>query len=86
MLFDEENGYTPEYIYGNYFERLIGKARGGGGGSDVRAEETKEEEEEEKEKVGNLGLRELIDGGDDSGQARIVHRNISAGSTTTRCV
>lgn len=88
MLFDEENGYTPEYIYGNYFERLIGKVRGGGGGgSDVRAEETKEEEEEEeKEKVGNLGLRELIDGGDDSGQARIVHRNINAGSTTTRCV
>lgn len=93
MLFDEENGYTPEYIYGNYFERLIGKARGGGGGgggcSDVRAEETKEEEEEEeeeKDKVGNLGLRELIDGGDDSGQARIVHRNINAGSTTTRCV
>lgn len=87
MLFDEENGYTPEYIYGNYFERLIGKARSGGGGSDVRAEETKEEEEEEeKEKVGNLGLRELIDGGDDSGQARIVHRNINAGSTTTRCV
>jgi len=87
MLFDEENGYTPEYIYGNYFERLMGKARGGGGGggSDVRAEETKEEEEEEeKEKVGNLGLRELIDGGDDSGQARIVHLNINAGSTTTR--
>uniref|UniRef100_A0A803MWY9 Uncharacterized protein n=1 Tax=Chenopodium quinoa TaxID=63459 RepID=A0A803MWY9_CHEQI len=24
MLFDEENGYTPEYIYGNYFERLMG--------------------------------------------------------------
>ncbi|KAA8518867.1 hypothetical protein F0562_016359 [Nyssa sinensis] len=22
MLFDEENGYTPEYIYGNYFERV----------------------------------------------------------------
>ncbi|KAL4185659.1 hypothetical protein AMTRI_Chr10g231830 [Amborella trichopoda] len=21
MLFDEENGYSPEYIYGNYFER-----------------------------------------------------------------
>ncbi|KAH7567840.1 hypothetical protein JRO89_XS07G0162800 [Xanthoceras sorbifolium] len=25
MLFDEENGYTPEYIYWNYFERLEGK-------------------------------------------------------------
>ncbi|KAG6769448.1 hypothetical protein POTOM_025084 [Populus tomentosa] len=51
MLFDEEDGYTPEYIYGNYFERLLG----------------------------NLGLRELIDGGD-SGAARILHRIISAGS------
>ncbi|XP_008363847.1 uncharacterized protein [Malus domestica] len=84
MLFDEENGYTPEYIYGNYFERLIGKARGSGGsgGDSVLVEEAKEEEEEEedKEKVTTLGLRELIDGGD-SGQGRILHRNINAGST-----
>ncbi|XP_062003592.1 uncharacterized protein LOC133721085 [Rosa rugosa] len=85
MLFDEENGYTPEYIYGNYFERLIGRARGGSSGGGGRGEEVKEEEEEEKEKVGNLGLRELIDGVEDSGPARIVHRNINAnaGSTTT---
>ncbi|CAN6581170.1 unnamed protein product [Malus baccata var. baccata] len=84
MLFDEENGYTPEYIYGNYFERLIGKARGSGGsgGGSVLVEDAKEEEEEEedKEKVTTLGLRELIDGGD-SGQGRILHRNINAGST-----
>ncbi|KAM1648321.1 hypothetical protein ACFX1Q_010349 [Malus domestica] len=80
MLFDEENGYTPEYIYGNYFERLIGKARGSGGGGSggVREEETKEED---KEKVTTLGLRELIDGVD-SGQGRILHRNINAGSTS----
>ncbi|XP_050380189.1 uncharacterized protein LOC126797580 [Argentina anserina] len=81
MLFDEENGYTPEYIYGNYFERLAGKRGGGGGGEEVK----EEEEEEEKEVVGNMGLRELIDGVEDSGQVRIVHRNINAnaGSTTT---
>ncbi|KAM2045350.1 hypothetical protein ACFX1T_009556 [Malus domestica] len=80
MLFDEENGYTPEYIYGNYFERRIGKARGSGGGGSggVREEETKEED---KEKVTTLGLRELIDGVD-SGQGRILHRNINAGSTS----
>lgn len=86
MLFDEENGYTPEYIYGNYFERLVGRARGGSSGGVRGSEEVKEEEEEEKEVVGNMGLRELIDGvEEDSGQARIVHRNInaSAGSTTT---
>ncbi|XVE96833.1 hypothetical protein REPUB_Repub02eG0257100 [Reevesia pubescens] len=74
MLFDEENGYTPEYIYGNYFERLQGKP------SMTRVKEEKEEEEEEEEKVGNLGLRELIDGGADSGSGRILHRNIYAGS------
>nr|GMD46582.1 uncharacterized protein LOC109182338 [Ipomoea batatas] len=25
ILFDDENGYNPEYIYGNYFERLAAK-------------------------------------------------------------
>ncbi|GMI79733.1 GUN1-INTERACTING PROTEIN 1 [Hibiscus trionum] len=73
MLFDEENGYSPEYIYGNYFERLQGKTI-------VNAEK---EEEEEEEKVVNLGLRELIDGGGDSGRGRILHRNINAGSPRT---
>ncbi|XP_022743111.1 uncharacterized protein LOC111294174 [Durio zibethinus] len=78
MLFDEENGFTPEYIYGNYFERLQGKplvAR-------VKEEKEKEveEDEEEDEKVANLGLRELIDGAADSGGGRILHRNINAGS------
>ncbi|XP_039059134.1 uncharacterized protein LOC120202844 [Hibiscus syriacus] len=70
MLFDEENGYSPEYIYGNYFERLQGKTT-------VNGDKKKEEEEE---KVVNLGLRDLIDGGDDSGRGRILHRNINAGS------
>lgn len=72
MLFDEENGYTPEYIYGNYFEKLQGKPLAS------RAEEEKEEEE----KVVNLGLRELIDGDaePDTAGGRILHRNISAGS------
>ncbi|OMO79434.1 hypothetical protein COLO4_24433 [Corchorus olitorius] len=27
MWSDEENGYSPGYIYGNYFERLQGKPR-----------------------------------------------------------
>lgn len=69
MLFDEENGYTPEYIYGNYFERLLAKA-----GSGVEEVDSKEEE-----KVGNLGLRELIDGGDSS-RGRILRRNMNVGS------
>ncbi|KAK7284222.1 hypothetical protein RJT34_18964 [Clitoria ternatea] len=71
MVFDEENGYSPEYIYGNYFQRLMPKkpSGGGGGGSGV----------EKEEKLENLGLRELIDT-KDSTEARIIHRNINAGS------
>ncbi|KAL5809368.1 hypothetical protein ACOSQ3_030059 [Xanthoceras sorbifolium] len=80
MLFDEENGYTPEYIYGNYFERLQGKSRRGG---DVVVEKEKDddekEEEEKEEKVETLGLRELIDGGD-TNAGRILHRNMNNGS------
>eukprot|EP00261_Vitis_vinifera_P036108 XP_019077351.1 PREDICTED: uncharacterized protein LOC100253357 isoform X1 [Vitis vinifera] len=67
MLFDEENGYTPEYIYGNYFERVPVKAAAKVGG------------EEKDEKVGNMGLRELIESGD-SGSSRIIHRNMNSGS------
>ncbi|XP_065872269.1 uncharacterized protein [Euphorbia lathyris] len=81
MLFDEENGYTPEYIYGNYFERLqVKSAMPGGVKKEIKEEE---EEDTEEEKMGNLGLRELIDGGD-SGGARILHRNINAGSPSPR--
>ena len=71
MLFDEENGYTPEYIYGNYFERVPVKAAAKVGG------------EEKDEKVGNMGLRELIESGD-SGSSRIIHRNMNSGSP--RCI
>lgn len=77
MLFDEENGFTPEYIYGNYFERLQGKVPCGSGGG---VAEKKKEEEEEEENVGNLGLRELIDDGD-SNSGRILHRNMKNGSS-----
>ncbi|GMH28658.1 hypothetical protein Nepgr_030501 [Nepenthes gracilis] len=78
MLFDEENGYTPEYIYGNYFERVSVSGSGTveankAGGQDEKADE------ESEEKVGNLGLRELIEKGD-SGGSRILHRNINASS------
>lgn len=86
MLFDEENGYTPEYIYGNYFERLMGKGVVGAGlkkSSRVEEKEKEKEEEEElvekEEKGGNLGLRELIGNGDSVG-SRVLHRGISAGS------
>ncbi|XP_058109787.1 uncharacterized protein LOC131252989 [Magnolia sinica] len=77
MLFDEENGYTPEYIYGNYFER---RARVEARGSDGDGGEEEEEKEKEKESGGgNLGLRELIGGGDEM-NSRILRRNLNVGS------
>ncbi|POO02418.1 hypothetical protein TorRG33x02_014020 [Trema orientale] len=72
MLFDEDNGYTPEYIYGNYFERLQGK--------NLSKKDQNVEEAEKEEKVVNLGLRELIDDAD-VGQARILHRNLNVDSS-----
>ncbi|XP_058210326.1 uncharacterized protein LOC131322829 [Rhododendron vialii] len=81
MLFDEENGYTPEYIYGNYFERMPrGKVVVGVEKSDEREKNEESEKGDECEKeMGNLGLRELI-GSVDSGSGRILHRNLNAGS------
>ncbi|XP_042478370.1 uncharacterized protein LOC122059570 [Macadamia integrifolia] len=73
MLFDEENGYSPEYIYGNYFERVPSVKRT----PDDEKEEEKDAEKEER--VGSLGLRELIGGGDSVG-GRILHRNMNSGS------
>lgn len=70
MLFDGENGLTLEYIYGNYFERVVGK----------EIVDVKEGGEGEHE-VGDVGgLKELIDQGD-SGSSRILHRNVTAGGS-----
>ncbi|CAH9073299.1 unnamed protein product [Cuscuta epithymum] len=74
MLFDEENGYTPEYIYGNYFERLTGKPT-------MKKKQSEEAPvEKETEKVGNLGLRELIETVESNTGGRILRRNLNAGS------
>ncbi|KAJ0245674.1 Uncharacterized protein HA466_0181100 [Hirschfeldia incana] len=79
MLFDEENGYTPEYIYGNYFERLPVKLLPSSSSRGVGKEKKEEvKEEEEVESLG--GLRELIDGGDGD-RGRVLHRNINIGSS-----
>ncbi|XP_019188035.1 PREDICTED: uncharacterized protein LOC109182338 [Ipomoea nil] len=71
ILFDDENGYNPEYIYGNYFERLTAKP----------AMKKKQSEEKEVEKVGNMGLKELIESAESNSEARILRRNINAGSS-----
>ncbi|KAJ4972077.1 hypothetical protein NE237_005176 [Protea cynaroides] len=73
MLFDEDNGYSLEYIYGNYFERASSLKRT----SEVEKDEEKNAEKEEQ--GGSLGLRELIGGGN-SICSLILHRNMNSGS------
>ncbi|PWA58158.1 hypothetical protein CTI12_AA405510 [Artemisia annua] len=83
MLFDDENGYSPEYIYGNYFERMREGVGNGVKGGVVKDDE-KEEEEEEEEKNGNSGLKELIGSSEEMNGlvvGRILHRNMNAGSS-----
>ncbi|GFP98348.1 hypothetical protein PHJA_001978700 [Phtheirospermum japonicum] len=89
MLFDEENGYTPEYIYGNYFERVgaakrkMKKNDATKKSSDDDDDGDDDEKEKEIEKIGNVGLKELIECGE-SASARILHRNINANSGSPR--
>lgn len=75
MMFDEEDGYTPEYIYGNYFERLPTKHKSKKDKEEVE-EEVPQDEVEEKPVNLNLGLKELIDGAE-SGGGRVVHRGLN---------
>lgn len=82
MAFDDEFGYNPEYIYGNYFQWFKPRPNPVAAAAvvdDVVKPLEKEEEEEEEEKQENQGLRELIDN-KDSTEARILHRNINASS------
>ncbi|GAB2235675.1 hypothetical protein Drorol1_Dr00026108 [Drosera rotundifolia] len=65
---------VPEYVYGNYFERIGGNGIGIGNGM-MGARWGEEEEEEEK--VGSLGLKELI-GENGVAGSRILHRNLNA--------
>ncbi|KAK3000355.1 hypothetical protein RJ639_021392 [Escallonia herrerae] len=51
MLFDEENGYTLEYIYGNCFEKVVPKAVGV-----VKRDDDEKEEEKEEGEFGVEGV------------------------------
>ncbi|KAL9256256.1 hypothetical protein AKJ16_DCAP17924 [Drosera capensis] len=62
---------VPEFVYGNYFER-IGRNGISGIGNGMMGEEEEEEEEE-----GSLGLKELIEENGVAG-SRILHRNLNA--------
>ncbi|KAL5210316.1 hypothetical protein ABZP36_005939 [Zizania latifolia] len=75
MIFDDEDGYSAEYIYGNHFEPLAAAT--------ARA---KKKEKEKREKELSSGLRDLIvgEGGGangskengNGGAPRVVRRNV----------
>ncbi|XP_062210787.1 uncharacterized protein LOC133912194 [Phragmites australis] len=70
MLFDDEDGYSAEYIYGNHFEPLAAAT--------ARA---KKKEKEKRQEDLSMGLRDLVVGADDSansssGGPRVVRRNV----------
>lgn len=67
MLYDEDKGYTAEYIYGNFFEK-------------VKQKEAKEVPPRGTEGLGAaLGLGGLVGGDREEANARILCRNMTAG-------
>ncbi|KAL6907468.1 hypothetical protein ACP4OV_002507 [Aristida adscensionis] len=68
MLFDDEDGYSAEYIYGNHFEPLAAAT--------ARA---KKKEKEKREKDLSMGLRDLIVSADDSANGNRSKENGSSG-------
>lgn len=68
MLFDDEDGYSAEYIYGNHFEPLAAAT--------ARA---KKKEKEKREKDLSMGLRDLVVDTDDGGNGRRSKENRSSG-------
>ncbi|XP_004493897.1 uncharacterized protein [Cicer arietinum] len=71
MCYTDERGFAPEYVYGNYFQKLATIERVG--------EPTKSENVAET--TGNQGLRDLIGDTLSTTPARILHRNVNAGSS-----
>lgn len=79
MMFDEEDGFNAEYVYGNHFERLPEKKGRPG-------KKEGDEEEEAEPRGGSSGLKDLIGDLKDSsanGKGRVLHRNfLAAGSSS----
>jgi hypothetical protein len=73
MGYTDEHGFAPEYIYGNYFQRIVPVER-----SDVAPVEGD---------AVNKGLKDLIDDAvvsTTTTPGRILHRNLNAGCISTR--
>ncbi|XP_020585483.1 uncharacterized protein LOC110028101 [Phalaenopsis equestris] len=79
MMFDEEDGFNAEYVYGNHFERLLEKKGKAG-------KEKGDEEEEVEPRGGSSGLKDLIGDLKDSSansKGRVLHRNsLTSGSSS----
>ncbi|WJX76869.1 hypothetical protein P8452_60242 [Trifolium repens] len=72
MGYTDEHGFAPEYIYGNYFQRIVPVER-----SDAANVE---------DDAVNKGLKDLIDDAVtvSTNPGRILHRNLNAGNIYTR--
>ncbi|CAJ2674854.1 unnamed protein product [Trifolium pratense] len=70
MGYTDEHGFAPEYIYGNYFQRIVPVERS------VAAPV--------EEDAVNKGLKDLIDDAVSTNPGRILHRNLNAGCINTR--
>ncbi|KAL0926963.1 hypothetical protein M5K25_003223 [Dendrobium thyrsiflorum] len=80
MMFDEEDGFNAEYVYGNHFERLPDKKGNTG-------KEEGDEKEETEPRGGSSGLKDLIgDLKDSSGNrnGRVLHRNFFTSGSSSK--
>jgi hypothetical protein len=81
MGYNDDHGFSPEYIYGNYFQRTVPSERPYSQPVGVGDEDEVDDEAD----VVSKGLKDLIDDVDtDAAPARILHRSLNAGSAPPR--
>lgn len=84
MGYSDDHGFSPEYIYGNYFQRTAPKPLVRPYPSPVGDEDEVDDEAD----VVSMGLKDLIadvdTDADDAAPARILHRSLNAGSAPPR--
>jgi len=79
MGYNDDHGFSPEYIYGNYFQRTVPLQR------PYPPPAGDENEVDDEADVVSKGLKDLIDDAEtDAAPARILHRSLNAGSARPR--
>jgi len=77
--YKDEHGFSPEYIYGNYFQRTAPLV------CPYSPPVGDEDEVDDEADVVSKGLKDLIaDADTDAAPARILHRSLNAGSAPPR--